>query len=437
VYAPETYLGRVGEKALENGRVSERSCVAGRAVVVPATVTPPARVCRCPVMRRLPRAPARSIAATLVLAALTLLATTTLLVGCGSGVAHKSPFRWSDQFLAWSPNSKLILFSSDRPRHKQSDLYVIASTGNHLRRLTDDKLNEANGHPVFLSNRQVAFTAHGRRHVIPIDRRGETLLKPHARQSRARQTDTHGCVGPTRRGRSSPDGRWVAFARHRLSGPRDWYGATAVDVYLMRCDGSDLHRVATVGPATTFSPAWSPNSRAFAFEAPPNGGRSVISQGTTISEVYIVPVPGAKAIQVSHDPGSCCAVWSPDGREIAFQSSGSGGYSGLTLVRPDGSDQQTLHQGLDVSTMTWVLGGRKLLVRSGTGEYLVNRGNGELHLILAQPNANVFISPDETKAVIEEQGGPLTYWGCCFSSPRYVRIDLVDLNTGRLRHLTQ
>jgi Tol biopolymer transport system component len=363
-----------------------------------------------------------------------MLSATALLLGCGShrsGAGHETPFRWSDDFAAWSPNSRLILFWSDRPRHKRWDLYVMDVDGGHLQRLTDDKLKRARGHPVFVSNRLIAFTANGGRYVISVDGRGKKVrLRRHARHARVRR------VGVLRRRGASPNVRWVTFGRHRLSGPRDWYGDTAVDVYLMRSDGSVLRRVATVGPATTFSPAWAPDSRAFAFDAPPNGGPSVMRQGTTISEVYVVPVSTAKAVQVSHDPGSCCASWSPDGKEIAFYSSDPGGYTGLTLVRPDGSHPRT-HGNLDMSAIAWVLGGRKLLLTSGTGEYLVNSDGSHFARLLAQPNDYPVISPDGTKAVIVESGGPMVDVGCCMEYPRYTRIDVVDLKSGQLRQLTQ
>jgi Tol biopolymer transport system component len=368
------------------------------------------------------------------LVAMTLLAT-ALLVGCGGGVAHESAFRWSDRFAAWSPNSRLILFSSDRPRHKQWDLYVMNSDGGHLQRLTDDKLNEAHGHPGFVDNRHIAFSAYGKRDVIPVNRTTNTAQL----NSRARRVGTQHLAPNRSRAGSSPNGLWVAFARHRRRGPRDWYGDTAVNVYLMRRDGSDVNRVATVGPSTTFSPTWSPNSRAFAFEASPNGGPSVISQGTTLSEIWDVPVSSAKAIQVSDDPGSNSPVWSPNGSEIAFIINPGPDYSGLALTKPDGTDQHTVGtgSGLDVSTINWVVGGRKLFLGTGTGEYLVNSDGSDLRRLLSAPNADTFLSPDRTKAVIEEQGGPLIDWGCCFQNPRDSRIDVVDFNSGQLRSITQ
>jgi WD40-like Beta Propeller Repeat len=132
--------------------------------------------------------------------ALALLAT-TLLVGCGSrrAAAHKAPLRWSDLFPAWSPNGRLITFSSDRPAHKQRDLYVVKVDGSHLRRLTNDELNEL--YPVFVSNRQIAFMVRGKRYVIAADERGQRLMQRRRVRSRAR---------------SSTDRGWVALDRPRV-----------------------------------------------------------------------------------------------------------------------------------------------------------------------------------------------------------------------------
>jgi Tol biopolymer transport system component len=299
--------------------------------------------------------------------------------------------------------------------------------GSHLRRLTNDKLSEDNPH--FLTNRTIVFTVRGKQYVIGADGRESKHLFQHARGPHPRHT--------ARAPGSSPNGHWVAFGRHRPSGPRNWFGDTAVDVYVARNDGTDKQRVATVGPATQFSPEWSPNSRAFTFEAPPNGGTAVTSQGTTISEIYIVHVPGGKASQLSHSPGSCCALWSPDGTEIAFESSGSFGGD-VTLIRPDGSNQHIPGSGLDVTTLTWVLADRKLIITSGTGEYVVNSDGTHFRQLLAAANNDIFPSPNQAKAVINEVGGPdIACDGCYISVPAYRRIDIVDLNSGRIQPLTQ
>jgi len=171
----------------------------------------------------------------------------------------------------------------------------------------------------------------------------------------------------------------------------------------------------------------------------------VTSQGTTISEVYVVAVSGGEARQISHDPGSGSPLWSPDGREIAFVSpDSSGNYNDVTLTKPDGSDQHTpgtglYGTGLDVSTMNWVLGGRKLFVTSGTGEYLVNNDGSHFRQVLAEPNDyDFFPSPDGKMVAINESGGPLVYPTCCGPGiPRYSRIDILDLASGQLRPLTQ
>jgi hypothetical protein len=76
----------------------------------------------------------------------------------------------------------------------------------HLQRLTDDKLKRARGHPVFVSNHLIAFTANGRRYVISVDGRGKAVrLRPHARHAVARR------VGVLRRRGSSPNVRWVTL----------------------------------------------------------------------------------------------------------------------------------------------------------------------------------------------------------------------------------
>jgi Tol biopolymer transport system component len=195
----------------------------------------------------------------------------------------------------------------------------------------------------------------------------------------------------------------------------------------MRRDGSAKRLIATgVVPTTAagFYPQWSPDRRMFAFDGAINHG----------GQIYVVHASGGGAKQVSHDPGACCPAWSSDGKELLLVD------DGLTIARANGTDSHRLvsTEHLDVSGVTSLKDGRRLLLTSGTGEYVVNSDGTGLQRILKAPNVDLVLSPDQTEAAFEEEGGPLVYPTCCSPGvPRYSRIDVVDLNSGQIRHLTQ
>jgi Tol biopolymer transport system component len=334
------------------------------------------------------------------LLALTFLAT-ALLVGCGSqrGASQGGKFRWSDTSPAWSPDGRLIVFSSDRPDNKQWDLYVVDIGGNHPRRVTYDKLHEED--PVFVSKRRIVFTVRGKRYVIRTDGRGRT------RRFQSKRT------------RPRP-ASFVAFART---------GADGFDnIYVMRREGSAKRLVATdVVPISTldFVPHWSPDRRMFAFDG-------VINRG---AQIYVVRASSGSAKQVSHDPGVCCPAWSPDGKELAWAD------DGVTVARANGADSHRLagREELGIAVVTWPKTGRRLLLTGNDGTYVVNLNRTGLRRLVKTPNVKVILSPDQTRAAFEEEGGPTICPGYGISScyPRYSRIDVFDLSSGELRHLTQ
>jgi Tol biopolymer transport system component len=339
------------------------------------------------------------------LIALALLAT-TLLVGCGSGRgaahAHKTSLRWSDLSPAWSSDGKLIVFLSDRPVHKQWDLFVVNGDGSHLRRLTNDKLSE--DHPVFLSNGKIAFAVRGKPYVIGADGRGRTRLLPR-RRARPRAGSAAGRA-------------WVAFAR----------GSNGFDdIYVMRRDGSGKRLVATgvtLSTAADFYPQWSPDRRMVAFDGVINNG----------SQIYVVRASAGDAKQVSRDPGVCCPTWSWNGKELFWVG------DGVTIARANGSDSHRLAgtAQLGVSAVTSLKDGRRLLLEGDSGAYVVNSDGTGLRELVKTPDVSLVLSPDQTRAAFEEPGGPdkcLPPGVACF--PRYSRIDVVDLNGRQLRELTQ
>lgn len=137
--------------------------------------------------------------------------------------------------------------------------------------------------------------------------------------------------------RWSPDGKLIAFLA------RDGRPSAQLQIYITRSDGK-AHRL-TEMPTDVREIAWSPDSRAIAFVAADVPDRALIqSQGGRFdagengytahaaampSQLWIVPVSGAKPVKLTTGPASVSAAdpsgtpapqlsWSPDGSSIGI-----------------------------------------------------------------------------------------------------------------------
>lgn len=229
---------------------------------------------------------------------------------------------------AWSPDGRHIAFESTRDG--RFDIYVMDVASGGIRRLTDGR--GFNGYPSW-----------------------------------------------------SPDGRWIAFESSRDGiaappDPPDYYP----DLYVMRSDGTDVHRVLSFR-AVESAPAWSPagdrilfsSDRSGVFDlytvAPdgtdlrritnhggaggyawvprwsPDASRVVFYSGTSLSgrpSIYWVPAGGGESQRVTTAPAGkwdAWPDWSTDGQWIAFTRGGADQQ--LFAVRPDGSDLTQLTTG--------------------------------------------------------------------------------------------
>jgi Tol biopolymer transport system component len=223
-----------------------------------------------------------------------------------SGAGQSSPLtglRWTDETPAWSPNGKEIVFASDRARREGGidHLYLMRPDGTHLRRLTRDRLDARE--PSFSPDgKQIVYAARVLDGNNDYTERGLVYLI--AANGTHRRWLTPGLRGDASVPAWSPDGRWIAFVDTRYTDSGD----SRSDLYVVRPDGTDLHRLAINVDDWSEPIAWAPD------------GRHIAVVGVD-ERIYRLGVDASKPVHVTGttpDSVTTDVAWSPDGREIAY-----------------------------------------------------------------------------------------------------------------------
>ena len=194
---------------------------------------------------------------------------------------------------AWSPDGRLIAFSSKRdgPSH----LFVMNADGTGTRRLTDTAADDL--HPSWSpGGTELVFQrgSPGRLFVVRSDGTGARRVG----RDPAEQSDPAW----------SPAGSWIAYSRKIP-------GTMVREIWLVRPDGSGRHELTHLG-AVSAQPAWSPDGRRIAFSTDER------QQGTFELDVVGVDGKGLRPLTLS-GAGSFDPSWAPDVKTIAFWSNGS------------------------------------------------------------------------------------------------------------------
>ena len=197
----------------------------------------------------------------------------------------------------------------------------------------------------------------------------------------------------------SPDGKRLAFALDKASPNQG-----DMEVYTIGLDGKDLKPVATGQGKLSHeeSPAWSPDGKWIAWTSTRDGNQ----------ELYYSAPDGSNVKRVTSDPGiDAHPSWSPDSKKIAFATERWGdleiavyNLEGETLTRLTASD------GLD-DYPAWSPDGKQIAFTSNRDRnleiYTMSADGGDIWNLTQDPSIDNFPSwhPDGRLTLVSNRGG--------------------------------
>jgi TolB protein len=178
-------------------------------------------------------------------------------------------------------------------------------------------------------------------------------------------------------------------------------------IYTVNADGSNRRRF-TYDQANSSSPAWSPNGKQIAFQT---------DRDARYSDIYTINVDYSGQQRLTKTGGSRLnfdPAWSPDGKTIAFTSSTTGSSNDFTMdlhtIKVDGSNIHRLTYG-DAYTFhedpTWSPDGSQIALESNNTIAVMNADGSNLHTIYSYFSREPAWSPDGKYIAVGASGGLL------------------------------
>jgi Tol biopolymer transport system component len=174
--------------------------------------------------------------------------------------------------------------------------------------------------------------------------------------------------------------------------------------------------------------AWSPDGGNFAYTAYDCGPVRLYDLKTATISTIVPREPDRPTCQSS-------VAWSPDGSRIAL-----GGYGGLELIDPDGSDRTTLidaAQKLDVDNVTWSPDGATIAFTTPNAVYEVDADGSNLRILLKPPGSgylrDLSWSPDGSRIayLVNVDQTPVGGPGTHSFTPRIPQVWIVGADGSR------
>ena len=276
----------------------------------------------------------------------------TLHIANADGSGERRLFADSsfDYHASWSHDGRWIVFTSERPRSGQADIYRVRADGTGLERLTDSPALDDQA-ALSPDGTQLAFVStRGARTANIWIMNLRTRAVRGVTTSRAIQGDTtkpHAFLRPS----WSPDGRWIAFSSDRNTEWRGhgngsgWEHVQESSIYVVHPDGTGLRQISASGVAAG-SPKWSADgTRLVFYELPVEETwfarlRPGIGSGATSQIVSITLATNARQVETT-GPGLKVAPQFLDATNIAYLMK-SGPTVGVAQTRGTGGFQRAL-----------------------------------------------------------------------------------------------
>ena len=226
------------------------------------------------------------------------------------------------QALAQSESSQgRILFVSEWERNEE--IYVMGADGSNIQRLTTAKTDTGSwqGQPVWSPDgRRIAFVSDrdGNHEIYVMDANGSNI----------RQL-THIPDGEEMPN-WSPDGKQIVFVLKPTTSGNE-------GLYVVNADGSNVRRLAHYEYVYVNRPVWSPDGGKIAFSSGVQ-----FPDGEWESNIYVIDADGSNVQRLTQHAGSNIqADWSPDGKQLVFDSTRNGSWE-IFVMDADGSNVQRL-----------------------------------------------------------------------------------------------
>jgi Tol biopolymer transport system component len=268
-----------------------------------------------------------------------------------------------DVGCAFSPDGKKLAFVR-QSSYSVRDIYIIPTAGGEPQRITFDNRRigglawTPNGrHIVFSSNRGGSLTlwrvALKGGSPEPVIVGGQNIIQPAISRQRQRLvyvdntpnvniwqleiseskkliTMPSEFISSTRMdnyARVSPDGKKIVFSSWRSG---DW------EIWLCDSDGEDLVQLTSYGGPMAGCPSWSPDGKTVAFNCRIEGA----------GDIFMIDVEGAHPRQITRDTSDdVVPSWSRDGLWIYFASNRSGSYQIWKIPAHGGNAVQVTEKG--------------------------------------------------------------------------------------------
>jgi Tol biopolymer transport system component len=205
----------------------------------------------------------------------------------------------------------------------------------------------------------------------------------------------------------SPDGKWIAYHSHRSRTPVSFYEAAGStdDLYLRRVSGEPSEEIRLTDFGWEDGVAdWSPDSRQLVFDSWERGG----PQGVSKPWIVTIDPSNGKRVRVERLPlpdpikNATGESWSPKGDEIAFEERTEGNGRILWVVSTDGKRAEKLveYTSSTYGGLDWMPDGKTIVYGALAGErmqlFAIPRSGGPPQQLTNDP-ANLMhpqVSPD-------------------------------------------